>query len=293
MALVAGVAYAESTPRGGMGVDYGEYNPGRNALFIANFANEPDSLFRQEAPREPRFLDAALAEGLAGPSLMPVKWSAFFFDYDLDGRLDLFTCNGNLDRELSHQVGSDYRQPAQLFWNTGDRHIGFTPVGKEEAGADLFRPIVGRGGAFGDLDNDGRLDLVLLANNGEALVLHNEGETGHHYLRLVLEGDGRRSNRSAIGARVTVEAGGLEQQRTVTGGRGYLSQSELPLTFGLGERATIDRVTIHWPGRNGGPPLELAGKDLKVDRTWYVTQDGTITTEPPARRQASGGRSPS
>lgn len=267
---VSGVAYAESQARGAMGIDWGEYRPGKPALVIGNFANEPNTFLRLENPKKLFFADAATAEGIAGPSRILLKFGAFFFDYDLDGRLDLLTCNGHLEPEISTvQSEQTYAQPAQLFWNSASRPC-FEPVGPEHVGADLFRPLVGRGCAFADIDGDGDLDVVLTENNGPARLLRNEGGTGHHWIRFVLEGDGKRSNRSAIGARVTVEAGGVSYHRQVTSGRGYLSQSELPLTFGLGKTAKIDKVTIQWPGRNVAPMVRT---DLEVDRVHRIGQE--------------------
>jgi hypothetical protein len=219
------------------------------------------------------FADMALALGIAGPSRLPLTFGAFFFDYDLDGRQDLLTCNGHLEPEINQvQPSQTYRQPAQLFWNASGQRSrgGFEEVTANQAGADLFQPIVGRGSAFADFDGDGDLDVVLTENGGPARLLRNDGGIGHHWLRLMLEGDGERSNRSAIGARVSVQAGGVEQRQQVTGGRGYLSQSELPLTFGLGAEVRVERVLIHWPGKNGGVQ-EL--KDLQPDRVYVIRQD--------------------
>jgi len=199
-----------------------------------------------------------------------LKFGTFFFDYDLDGRLDLLTANGHLEPEIAKvQPGQRYRQPAQLFWNTGEIKQRFEPVTKESAGPDLFGEIVGRGSAFADVDGDGSLDVVLTNNGGAPKLLHNEGGTGHHWVRLVLEGDGVRSNKSAIGARVTLEAGGLVQHREVTSARGYLSQSELPVTFGLGKETKIDKVTIRWPGKDAG---ETVLTDVKIDAVRHVVQ---------------------
>jgi prepilin-type processing-associated H-X9-DG protein len=268
----AGVAYADGHARGAMGIDGAEYRPGRFAVVIGNFANEPDTLLRLDNPARLWFSDVALAEGVAGPSRPLLKFGAFFFDYDLDGRPDLLTCNGHLEPEIRRvQAGQTYRQPVQLFWNTG-RTPCFEPVTPERAGADLFRPLAGRGCAFADIDGDGYLDVVLTENGGPARLLRNEGGTGHHWVRLVLEGDGQRSNRSAIGARVTLEAGGLVQRRQVQSARGYLSQSELPLTFGLGSVARVDRVTIRWPGKAGGTQVLT---DLAVDRVHHIRQADT------------------
>src|SRR5207302_4633905 len=159
-------------------------------------------------------------------------------------------------------------QPAQLFWNTGGRAT-YAPVSEKQAGPDLFVPMVGRGSAYGDIDNDGYPDVVLTANGGRARLLRNEGGTGINWIRLVLEGDGKRSNRSAIGAKVRLEAGGKMLYREVISGRGYLSQSELPVTFGLGKAAKVDRITIQWPGKDSVPEVLT---DLAINRTHHVKQ---------------------
>jgi hypothetical protein len=250
--LEKGVAYgSDGAERAGMGIDWGEYRAGSSALIIGNFAGEPNSFFRRENHKL-SFSDLAAKEGIAGPSQAVLKFGVFFFDYDLDGRLDLLTSNGHLAPEISQlQPGQTYPQPVQLFWNTGSKPA-YTLVTAEQAGTDLFRSLVGRGCAYADINRDGYLDVVLTENGGPARLLRNEGGTGHNWIRLVLEGNGKDSNRSAIGAKVTVEAGGLVQRREVISGRSYLSQCELPLTFGLGRATKVDRVTIEWPGKNAG-----------------------------------------
>jgi enediyne biosynthesis protein E4 len=267
----AGVAYAEGNARGAMGIDWAPaYRPGKGALLIGNFADEPDSLLVVGGPRRLHFTDSALAEGVAGPSRAPLKFGVLFFDYDLDGRPDLLTCNGHLEPDIAHaEPGQQYAQPAQLFWNAGPRG-GFEVVPPKVAGPDLFAPLVGRGCAYADLDGDGKLDVILTANGGPARVLRNEGGAGNHWLRLKLVGDGERSNASAIGARVTLEAGGVVQEGEVASARGYLSQSELVLTFGLGESTRVDRVTVRWPGKHAGPPQVVTG--LAVDREHRIVQ---------------------
>ena len=248
---VAGID-ADSQPRGAMGIDWGEYRPGRPALVIGNFANEPNTFLSLTNPKMLYFTDAAVAEGMAGPSRPLLKFATLFLDYDLDGRLDVLTCNGHLDPDIRLvQNEQSYPQPPQLFWNTGESPC-FEPVKPDRAGTDLFKPLVGRGAAYADIDGDGDLDIVLTENGGTPRLLRNDGGTGHHWLRLRLVGDGVRSNTSAIGAKVTVEAGGRVQHGEVCGARGYLSQSELTLTFGLGTTEKIDKVTIRWPGKAAG-----------------------------------------
>jgi hypothetical protein len=265
----AGIAYAQGQARGAMGIDWAPfYRPGCNALLIGNFADEPDTFLCQDVPKELIFSDVANIEGVAGPSRIPLKFGVFFFDYDLDGRLDFLTCDGHLDPGIGKlQAGQKYEQPAQLFWNTAQQPRGFEPVTEQAAGPDLFRPLVGRGCAYADLDGDGDLDVILTGNGGPARALRNDNKLGHHWIRLKLEGDGVRSNRSAIGARVILEAGGVEQRREIAAARGYLSQSELVVTFGLDEVKQIDRITIHWPGKIAGEPTVIENPAIDKEHT--------------------------
>jgi enediyne biosynthesis protein E4 len=265
----SGLVYADGKERGAMGIDWGEHRPGQFALVIGNFQGEPSTLLRLDHPGRLLFTDVAQAEGLAGPSGASLRFGLFYFDYDLDGRLDLLTCNGHLEPAIRTVRPADsYAQPVQLFWNTGGKRA-FEPVPAARAGADLFRPLVGRGCAFADIDGNGTLDVVLTENGGPARLLRNEGGTGNHWIRLTLEGDGKRCNTSAIGARVVLTAGGQKQHREVTGARGYLSQSELTLTFGLGKATTVERVEILWPSR-GIPPQVLT--NLAADREHRIKQ---------------------
>jgi hypothetical protein len=128
---------------------------------------------------------------------------------------------------------------------------------------------VGRGCAYADIDGDGNVDVVLTANGGPARLLRNEGGTGNHWVRLVLRGDGVRSNRSAIGARVEIKVGKTTLRREVAGARGYLSQSELPITVGLRRATKVDRVTVWWPGVRGGKTVK---DNLKADTVHPIDQ---------------------
>ena len=273
--VTTGSAYATDRARGAMGIDVGEYRPGKNGVLIANFANEPNTFLVLSNPKRLLFADAAEAIGLSSPSKPPLKFGAYFFDYDLDGRLDILTANGHIDPDIQRvQANQAHKQPAQLFWNTGDAVRVYEPV-PAASGGDLFKPIVGRGSAYLDFDGDGDLDVVLTENGGPALLLRNVQKTGHHWVRLRLQGDGKTSNRSAIGAEVTVEAGGTKSTRTVTGAKGYLSQSELAITVGLGTTAIVDKVTVRWPGKAA---TVQTWTGLKVDREYRVVQG-----EPDAR----------
>jgi hypothetical protein len=266
-----GIAFADRRARGAMGIDWGPgCVDGRHALLIGNFADEPNTFMVQQRPRDLQLVDLASSEGIAGPSRPYLKFGVVFFDADLDGRLDFLTCNGHLEPDISRAHPEEaYAQAPQLFLNTGDGRPRFVLPGKA-LGKDLVEPMVGRGCAVVDLEGDGHLDLVVTANGGPVRLLQARNTTGNHWVRLRLEGDGRRSNRSAIGARVVLTAGGHTQQREVAAARGYLSQSELTITLGLGKVDTIDRVEIFWPGSRSGPPTVL--KHLKVDQEHHIVQ---------------------
>ena len=268
----AAVAYAdEGRPRGGMGIDHGEYLPGKSAIVIANFANESNTFLKLSLPNPLLFTDAALAVGLAGPSRTPLKFGAFFFDFDNDGRQDLLTCNGHIEPDIGTiQKGQSFAQPAQLFWNTGDPGRLFESALPDQCGPDLFQPIVGRGAVYLDYDNDGDLDVVLVGNGGPALLLRNDNELGRHWTRLSLLGNGTATNRSAIGADVIIEAGGTILRRTIAGARGYLSQPELPIHVGLYSATIIDKITVKWPGDPTRPPQVWT--NLIADRAYVLTQ---------------------
>ncbi|MCU0705559.1 MAG: CRTAC1 family protein [Fimbriiglobus sp.] len=244
-----GAAYADGgQPRGGMGIDWGEFAPGRCAAVVANFANEPVT-FVEKGSGKLSFSDSATVVGLVGPTRNSLKFGTLFFDYDNDGRLDLLLNNGHIDPDInSIQRSQTYAQEPQLFWNTGDAACYFERATEKATGPDLLQPLVGRGSAFADLDGDGDLDVVLGANGGPARVLRNDAPATHKSIRLDLRGDGTKANRSAIGAMVTIEAGGRKLVRAVMGGRGYLSQSELPLTVGIGTATKVDKVIVRWPG---------------------------------------------
>ncbi|HLH52067.1 MAG TPA: CRTAC1 family protein [Verrucomicrobiae bacterium] len=243
----SGIAYdAYGLTRGAMGIDSARFRSDDSlGIAIGNFANEMNALY--VAQRDSLvFADEAIKSGVGPASQSLLKFGLFFFDYDLDGRLDVLTANGHLEPEINRvQPSQRYRQPAQLFWNRGERGPAFALVPGEKCGSDLFKPIVGRGSAFADIDGDGDLDVVLTQVAGPPLLLRNDQKLGNHWIRIKLVGT--RSNRDAIGARIKVRVGPRQLSRQVMPARSYLSQSELPVTIGLGSAERPDSVEILWP----------------------------------------------
>ena len=242
-----GLAYGRNgEATGAMGIDAGHYRNDDDLGFaIGNFANEMTSLYISQG--DPTFYaDEAIGEGIGAPSRLMLSFGVLLFDYDLDTRLDILQVNGHLESEINTVDPSQtYEQPAQLFWNAGpDHRQGFVPVDLATAG-DLAKPIVGRGSAVADIDGDGDQDLVLTQTGRDALLLRNDQQSSSHWLRVRLSESG--ANRDAIGAWIEVVAGGERQRRQVMPTRGYQSQSELAVHFGLGDNAAIDSLEVTWP----------------------------------------------
>ncbi len=246
VAVQAGVAYSDAgSTRAGMGVDNGDYeNSGHPGVVIGNFTNEGIALYRTDGSG--LYTSASEATGIDRWSLQSLTFSTFFFDYDLDGLLDVLAVNGHVADDISvTQPHLKYAEPALVFRNKGR---GLFENMSTRLGSALQRPIVGRGAAYGDFDNDGDLDLVITEANGPARLLRNENGNQNDLLRVKVVGT--RSNRDGIGAKLTLQVDPhLRLLRMVKTGSGYLSQSELPVTFGLGKPDPTRRMrlTILWP----------------------------------------------
>jgi hypothetical protein len=243
VALEAGVALSEDgKARAGMGVDAADFtNSGRAGVAITNFEGEMIGLYRAQEPGV--YQDVATRSGVGAASRDRLGFGCVFADLDLDGALDLVVANGHIDdtvRNIRGNVG--YAQAPHLFLNQGGGT--FRDVASA-VGAGFAQPRVGRGLAYADFDRDGDVDLLITTNNDSPVLFRNDQISGNRSLRFRLTGV--TSNRDAIGATVRVFHDGVSQSRVVKSGSSYLSQSELPLTFGVGKRDRVDRVVIAWP----------------------------------------------
>jgi len=249
MAMPLGVAVgADGQEQGSMGVAIGDYdNSGRFSIFVTNFSEEYNALYHGDAASKGggAFTDVSWPSKTAPSSLPYVGWGTTFFDYDNDGLLDLYVVNGHVYPQLDKTrlgASAPYRQRRLLYHNRGD---GTFDEVAAQAGPVLMTERVGRGAAVGDLDNDGRLDLVINDLDGQPQVLHNESASSGHWLMVSLTG--KAPNTLAIGAIVTIRVGERRMQRLVQSGSSYLSQDDMRLHFGIGAAETIDEVDVRWP----------------------------------------------
>jgi hypothetical protein len=268
-AVEAGLAFSsEGKARAGMGVDVADFeNSGTPGVAITNFDNEMIGLYRAGSKG---FEDIAPQSGVGLASRNSLGFGCAFLDINLDGWLDFAVANGHIDETVRNIRGNvGYAQPPQLFLNSGKGSFRDVAV---ETGGGFEQPKVGRGLAYGDFDRDGDLDLLLTTNNGPAYLYRNDQSGGNRGIRFRLVGT--KSNRDAIGAVVRVFTGGITQLRMVKGGSSYLSQSELPATFGLEKRDRIERVVIDWPS---GRTEEF--KDLAAGRCYECTEGKGIAPQ--------------
>jgi hypothetical protein len=281
-AVEAGIAFsAEGRARAGMGVDVADFdNSGYAGVAITNFDNEMTGLYRLSDGGN--YVDVAMQSGVGLASKDKLGFGCVFLDADLDGALDLAVVNGHIDDTVRNVSGVGYAQPPQLFLNSGKGT--FVDVAAA-IGGGFSQPKVGRGLAYGDFDRDGDLDLLVTTNKGPAYLYRNDQTAGNRSIRIHLVGT--KSNRDAIGAAVKIfhgsssgtSSGSLSatssQSRLVKGGSSYLSQSELPVTFGLGKRDKIDRLVIEWPS---GRTEEY--KNLAAGRAYECVEGKGITAQP-------------
>ncbi|HET6899281.1 MAG TPA: CRTAC1 family protein, partial [Vicinamibacteria bacterium] len=264
VAFAMGVAVSEDGgEQGSMGVALGDYeNVGRQSLYITNFAEEYKALYRNDGAL---FTDVSFRSKTAPSGLPYVGWGTAFFDYDNDGWLDLIAANGHVYPQLVEaRLGASaaYRQRRLLYHNLRD---GTFDEVAAEAGTVLMEPRVSRGLAVGDLDDDGRLDVVINDLDGAPQVLHNEVAGAGHWLRVKLKGKG--ANLDAIGAIVTVKAGPLTLTRVVQSGTSYISQDDMRRHFGLGPATQAESVEVKWPD---GTVSRL--QNVKADRQLDIAQ---------------------
>ncbi len=278
-AMVEGLALnSEGQALGSMGVTWGDYDhSGRLSMFVTEFADQPNTLYKNQGAKF--FEDVAMPSGLGQPSLPLVGWGTSFFDMDNDGWLDLFIVNGHVYPQMDEVKGSAaYAEPMLLQQNL--RNGTFRDVSKEAGMADLSLKSR-RGAAFGDIFNSGNIDAVVLNVGQPPSLLLNTNNSANHRVSFRLIGS--KSNRAAIGARVTLRAGGTTQFDEVRGGASYLSQNDLRLHFGLGSSSRMDTVEIRWP--NG--KVE-ALHDIGGDRMYTIVEGSGVQKSEPFRELASG-----
>ena len=267
----AGVAFGETgVARAGMGADAADYDgSGKPSLVIGNFSNEMMGLYHNEGTG--LFIDEAPSSAVGKATLLSLTFACFFFDYDLDGQLDIFGVNGHVSDDIEAvQPKVKYAQPPHLFRNLGGKR--FEPV--TNAGPAMQTALVGRGGAYGDFDNDGDLDVLITTNNDGAHLLRNDGGNKSQWLRVKTVGT--KANRDGIGARVTVTtADGKKSWALVKTGSSYCSQSELPVTFGLGSATKAAKVEVAWPG---GATETVS--DVAAGRTIVIQEGKGLVTKP-------------
>lgn len=260
-----GLAYGPNgNATGAMGVDVAHFRNDQNLGFmIGNFANEMTSVYvSQDDPSF--FVDDAIGEGIGATSRRALTFGLFLFDYDLDGQLDMLQANGHIENEINKMDPSQtFKQAAQLFWNAGpNQRTGFISV---ESTGDLAQKIVGRGASYADIDADGDLDVVLTQISGSPLLLRNDQKLKNHWLRVKLEG--HFPNQNAIGAWVELKTNDKIQRRQVMPTRSYLSQVELPITFGMGNATDVLSLQVIWP--NGEKQMVPVSE---IDREVIVKQ---------------------
>jgi hypothetical protein len=262
--MAAGVAFGEDgVARGAMGADSGDYDrSGRAHLLVGNFSNQMLGLYHNEG--NGLFVDEAPSSSVGRASLLSLAFGVFFFDYNLDGHLDIFAANGHIEEEIARvQPKVQFRQPPLLFRNLGNGKFENATGGMPEA---FRRPIVARGAAYADIDHDGDLDLLVTTNDGPAYLFRNDGGNQNHW--LCIRTIGTKSNRDGIGAVIHIESRSGKQWTMVRSGSSYCSQSDLAVTFGLGRDTTASAIEIEWPSGTRQKFTNIAANQfLQVDES--------------------------
>jgi hypothetical protein len=272
----AGIAFSEDgIARGAMGIDAVDFDhSGLPSLAIGNFSNQMLGLYHNEGNRF--FIDIAPSSSVGRASLLSLSFGIFFFDYDLDGREDIFVADGHIEPDINRiQPQVAYAQLPLVFHNEGEEK--FRETGKP---LGFTRTFVARGAAHADIDNDGAPDVLLTNNGGPAYLFHNVGGSRNNAIRIKTVGT--RSNKDGIGAEVRVRSAAGENWQTVHSGSSYLSQSELTLTFGLGQGTEASSVEIVWPSGQHDTV-----KDLKANNTYTIEEGGKIVGTRAFRRQGT------
>ncbi len=238
----AGCAYNNAGQEmSGMGIGIGDYDhSGEESLFVGNFSMQPNTLFKNLGNGQ--FLDVSNQANVAIPHMHYVTFGADFIDYDADGWLDIITANGHVTMYIAEtSPGITYEEPRQLFHNNGD---GTFSVVKDRLGA-LSVPMVSRGLAVGDYDNDGRLDFIVVNQNGPVHLYHNEVDNGNN--AVIFKTVGTKSNRNGFHAKLRLTVGAVTLFSTVHSSSSYLSASDSRVYFGLGRATLVETVVIEWP----------------------------------------------
>jgi enediyne biosynthesis protein E4 len=273
---------ADGREQGSMGVDFGDIDhDGLFDIIVTNFTDEPDTLYWNRGQQG--FVDISWASHIAQPSYPLVGWGTAFFDMDNDGWLDVFVANGHVYPQMDLvKGGAPYRQPFLLFRNNRDRTFEDVTA---QSGLGALPPKARRGAAFGDVNNDGKIDVIVLNVGEPPTLLINRTETQNHAVLVKLIGG--KSNKSAIGARATVTAGDLVQFNEVRGGSSYMSQNDLRLHFGLGSRTMMDSIEVRWPSGK-----KDSFRNLPADFIFTIDEDGGIQKKVPFNKDSKTAASP-